>query len=436
MGSSRAELRSLTTQLRSVVSEISSVVEQATEMGDVRSALEAAQAEEKSVLASMEASSEQTDNLHFLQKSHADLASREATIAHSRADLEKWALALAATLRASPALPAASDAAKETDPVEVSRTALGTSRAHVAQAIDVLNTAVATLETLATTNAAQRIKLDEQSRSLRQALEAVQRGASAASRRVQTLQEQLGQLGALETVEKTRKYQLSELSHRRERAFEELLRLRDARFEERLAAAKQLTSDLGPRIRVEVAKSALDGAYASAILAALRGTGMHAKELAPLLARCMTPLELVQAVESDDPRSIAVATGLTLDRAIRVVQSLRDGDTAEIIAADIDDDAEMSLLDGTDYKATDTLSMGQRCSVILPVLLNTAETLLVIDQPEDHLDNAYVVDTLVRSLQARSAHSQTIITTHNANIPVLGDASNVNSAWIRRREWL
>ena len=62
---------------------------------------------------------------------------------------------------------------------------------------------------------------------------------------------------------------------------------------------------------------------------------------------------------------------------------------------------------------------------ILPVLLNTAETLLVIDQPEDHLDNAYVVDTLVRSLQARSAHSQTIITTHNANIPVLGDASNV-----------
>ena len=425
METSRAELRSLTTQLRSVVSEISAVVEQANQMGDVRAALEAAQNEEKAVLASMAASTQQTSSLQALQNSHATLASREATITHAKVDLERWTLALADALDSIPVLPVASAAASDADPVEVAREALGRSKGLVSQAISELNAAVARLDSLAATNAAKRIKLDEQSRSLRQSLEVVQRGASAASRRVQTLQEQLGQLGALETVETTRKYQLSELSHRREGVFEELVRLRDLRYDERQSTAKSLTADLGPRIRVDVTKSSLDGAYASAILAALRGTGMHAKELAPLLAGCMTPLELVQAVESDDPKAIASATGLTLDRAIRVVQSLRDGDTAEIISADIDDDAEMFLLDGADYKPTDALSMGQRCSVILPVLLNTAETLLVIDQPEDHLDNAYVVDTLVRSLRARSSHSQTIITTHNANIPVLGEAAHV-----------
>lgn len=48
-----------------------------------------------------------------------------------------------------------------------------------------------------------------------------------------------------------------------------------------------------------------------------------------------------------------------------------------------------------------------------------------MDQPEDHLDNAFVVDTVVKAMRDRGAEAQLICTTHNPNIPVLGSAANV-----------
>ena len=66
----------------------------------------------------------------------------------------------------------------------------------------------------------------------------------------------------------------------------------------------------------------------------------------------------------------------------------------------------LQLLDGAEYKSTPVLSTGQRCTVVLPILLRHDERPLVIDQLEDHLDNAYVVDTLVRAVSARETGSQ------------------------------
>jgi predicted ATPase len=63
--------------------------------------------------------------------------------------------------------------------------------------------------------------------------------------------------------------------------------------------------------------------------------------------------------------------------------------------------------------------------VILPITLEHKERVLVVDQPEDHLDNAFVVDTLIKAIRNRSDSSQMLVSTHNANIPVLGDASQV-----------
>jgi ABC-type cobalamin/Fe3+-siderophores transport system ATPase subunit len=85
----------------------------------------------------------------------------------------------------------------------------------------------------------------------------------------------------------------------------------------------------------------------------------------------------------------------------------------------------MQLLDGSQYKPTPMLSTGQRCTVVLPILLRHDERPLIIDQPEDHLDNAYVVETLVHAISARSSESQIIVSTHNPNVPVLGNASQV-----------
>jgi energy-coupling factor transporter ATP-binding protein EcfA2 len=85
----------------------------------------------------------------------------------------------------------------------------------------------------------------------------------------------------------------------------------------------------------------------------------------------------------------------------------------------------MFLLDGGEYKSTENLSTGQRCTVILPILLCHREAVLVVDQPEDHLDNAFIVDTLIEAIKRSKSDGQLIFSTHNANIPVLGEADQV-----------
>ena len=51
--------------------------------------------------------------------------------------------------------------------------------------------------------------------------------------------------------------------------------------------------------------------------------------------------------------------------------------------------------------------------------------LLIIDQPEDDLDNTIVYEGLVKNLWNLKGKRQIIFATHNANIPVLGDADQI-----------
>ncbi len=77
------------------------------------------------------------------------------------------------------------------------------------------------------------------------------------------------------------------------------------------------------------------------------------------------------------------------------------------------------------YKDSPSLSTGQKCTTILPILLLESEKPLIIDQPEDNLDNRFISDTVVKSLHSMKTKRQLIFVTHNPNIPVLGDAERV-----------
>jgi len=47
---------------------------------------------------------------------------------------------------------------------------------------------------------------------------------------------------------------------------------------------------------------------------------------------------------------------------------------------------------------------------------------LIMDQPEDNLDNAFIAERIVHELRAAKTSRQFLFATHNANIPVFGDA--------------
>ena len=73
-------------------------------------------------------------------------------------------------------------------------------------------------------------------------------------------------------------------------------------------------------------------------------------------------------------------------------------------------------------------SLGQRASALIIFLLTLKESdLIIIDQPEDDLDNQTIYNDVIKVLKELKNTSQFIFATHNPNIPVLGDCEQVIS---------
>lgn len=73
----------------------------------------------------------------------------------------------------------------------------------------------------------------------------------------------------------------------------------------------------------------------------------------------------------------------------------------------------------------ESLSMGERAIVLLKILLGLDDTPLLIDQPEEHLDNRYIYDELVPAFRNAKNKRQIILATHNANLVVNTDAEQI-----------
>lgn len=74
------------------------------------------------------------------------------------------------------------------------------------------------------------------------------------------------------------------------------------------------------------------------------------------------------------------------------------------------------------WQTLEALSTGQKATAVLLLLLLESEAPLVIDQPEDDLDNRFITDGVVPTMKDEKRKRQFVFSTHNANIPVLGDA--------------
>jgi DNA repair ATPase RecN len=74
------------------------------------------------------------------------------------------------------------------------------------------------------------------------------------------------------------------------------------------------------------------------------------------------------------------------------------------------------------YKTLEELSTGQKATAVLLLLLLESDAPLVVDQPEDDLDNRFITDGVVPKMREEKRGRQFVFATHNANIPVLGDA--------------
>lgn len=88
-------------------------------------------------------------------------------------------------------------------------------------------------------------------------------------------------------------------------------------------------------------------------------------------------------------------------------------------------DVRYSIENGKSFKPVEQGSPGQKTAALLAFILSYGSEPLVLDQPEDDLDNYLIYDLIVTQLREIKQKRQVLVVTHNANIVVNGDAENV-----------
>ncbi|HHK74721.1 MAG TPA: hypothetical protein ENJ57_06115 [Rhizobiales bacterium] len=215
-----------------------------------------------------------------------------------------------------------------------------------------------------------------------------------------------------------------EASHREQTSA--LSDLRDRRFDMRKQVAGQLSEALAPNIRVSITQSGNRGEYERLLQAALKGSGIQYNRVVGRIVENLSPEELAPIIRKGNTDRLADRAGIRPDLASQIITHLQASEYFfRLETVDLEDEPLIELKDGEDFKNSAGLSTGQRCTVILPILLLESERPLLIDQPEDNLDNAFVYDTIVRNIREAKGGRQLIFVTHNPNIPVLGEAEKV-----------
>lgn len=174
---------------------------------------------------------------------------------------------------------------------------------------------------------------------------------------------------------------------------------------------------LKPGADTEALEERLDGA--------LRGSNKRGqKEIVQRLVK-LEPRTIGKHVLGAMRQALAKESGLTEDQASWVVGHLADHDDLLSIQATTNDDIVLVEFNvNGEWKPTQDLSTGQKCSAILPILMLQGERPLVADEPEGHLDQRTLVRRLVDQIKSMKGKRQIIVATHNPNIVTLGDAGD------------
>lgn len=220
--------------------------------------------------------------------------------------------------------------------------------------------------------------------------------------------------------------EIAELENRRANLLEKLRTARSTINKSRVGFVEELNSKLGGNVMVS-----LSGNDASLYFETLNGplqkSGMHRREeQVSLVCDAFTPEQLVEILRTNSIDKLK-AIGITEHSAKLLMQKLTDEALYKIERVEVPPLPSICIKREGETSYTDlaSLSVGEKCSAILSIALLSKGKPLVIDQPEDDLDHAFIVNSIVEGIRTAKSDRQIVAATHNPNIPVLGDAEMV-----------
>jgi len=304
-------------------------------------------------------------------------------------------------------------------------------------AAKVISDLQANLESIFRQGAALLRKAEEELRGVRRRWE---EGRRALDEELRRIRQELGRetldpdrLVQLTSEKENLEYELKMLKQAEaeaqnlERERRELLqKLRDVRLEAfrlREKRAQAINDRIGQRVKVEVLYREQRQEYAQRLVEFFSGSRVARKDLEGIathedIADGWALAELAR----NGKEALMKKTGLSEAQAQRLIDFLTQDEKRlyELELLSPEDEVQVSLKVEDRWIPLEKLSAGQRATAMLLILLTQTQHILIIDQPEDDLDNRFVYEDVVKLLRDQKGERQIIVATHNPNIPVLG----------------
>lgn len=207
---------------------------------------------------------------------------------------------------------------------------------------------------------------------------------------------------------------------------------------------RQLTELSEGIIRATARRGANVKALGEQMRGITKGSGLRTQKIDEMLARICAaedPVALWDNVLEDCERLAVYTPGSQGDARpaspwlvecgfgegdlTRLAERITPENWIELALAALDDETTFEYRTREqEYIAFENASAGQQATALLIALLNQAGRPLIIDQPEDDLDNQIMFDIARRLCKAKTGR-QLIFSSHNANLVVNGDAELV-----------
>lgn len=197
----------------------------------------------------------------------------------------------------------------------------------------------------------------------------------------------------------------------------------------------ELNTELEGSIKITLTFGGITDEYETHLRNALKGSNLRYNAIIPYIVQNLSPDKFAATIHErdfetlknvaqiDEERSNAIIDALHESEEIYEIESLYSEDLPEFFLK-VDAKGSKDKKAKEHYKKSDELSTGQRCTTVLPIVFAVSDNPLLIDQPEDNLDNKYITDAIHKIIREQKEKRQLIFITHNPNIPVLSDSEH------------
>lgn len=211
----------------------------------------------------------------------------------------------------------------------------------------------------------------------------------------------------------------------KEKAFEEqietLNNIQRRIYEERKKFVEQIEKRI-KFLRVKIEFRGDKESFTKHLENILKGSGIRKNKIEKLSSMFSDGYSLYKAVKTEESQLIEVVGTNDFYKIKEKIWEVPENLVTEVSPDKVIIEYKLNELK---YKPLEKLSIGQRAAALLAMILLHQNKPVIIDQPEDDIDNSTIYEGIIKTILERKDKNQFIFATHNSNVVVLGDSDNV-----------